>query len=146
MATRYPRAPLPAKRAKMPLLVSQTELLRAWGRDLYRMFGAMPYHVGSSLTTQTFRDVDVRTMLRDDLFDDLAARVHLTYLHTTVSLWGQQVTGLPIDFQIQRQSEANAEYGRRPRNPIGLSADALDHDDDRRVPDSPFFKPTKEVT
>jgi hypothetical protein len=33
-------------------------------------------------------------------------------------------TGLPIDFQIQRISEANAKHGHRPRNPLGMGGAA----------------------
>ena len=31
-------------------------------------------------------------------------------LNRALSVWGQQETGLPIDFQVQRQTEANAEF------------------------------------
>ena len=37
----------------------------------------------------------------------------------TMSLWGQQATGLPIDFQVQSMTDANSIDG--PRHPIGMS-------------------------
>jgi hypothetical protein len=127
---RFPREPLPKKPRRIGfLLVSQQDTLRMWGREVRRMFGAMPYHVGSSLKRPDFRDVDVRLLLDDAAFDELAERIHLGLLNHTVSLWGQQVTGLPIDFQVQRQTDANEDYPTRAghwRNPIGI--DARTHD------------------
>jgi hypothetical protein len=70
-----------------------------------------------------------RLLLDDAAFDELAERIHLGLLNHTVSLWGQQVTGLPIDFQVQRQTDANEDYPTRAghwRNPIGI--DARTHD------------------
>lgn len=78
----------------------------------------MPYLVGSSIQRPDYRDVDVRMMLDDDKVDALPCE--LRYFNLVVSLWGQQVTRLPIDFQIQRVSEANDEFGSRPRHALGI--------------------------
>lgn len=105
------------------LIVSEVELLRTWGREVRTMFDAMPYHVGSSLYKSDYRDVDVRLILDDDAVLDLGTRLNLPRLNLAVSLWGQKVTGLPIDFQIQPRTEAN-EYTPQTghyRNPIGMS-------------------------
>ena len=84
------------------------------------MFPAeVAYLVGSALTTAEHRDVDVRLMLDDDAYQALTGVVCLDDINLAVSLWGQQVTGLPIDFQIQRTAEWNdLPHGRR--HPLGL--------------------------
>lgn len=108
------------------LTVPDIVLLRSWGRDVYLMFGEMPYNVGSSLdsyldrTKPGYRDVDVRVMLDAERWAAFADPTFRRYLHLAVSLWGRQVTGLPIDFQVQLVTEANDEFGHRPRNPIAL--------------------------
>lgn len=86
-----------------------------------------PYLVGSTLKKPTHRDVDVRLILADDEYDGLfstrpqlwglLSRVIATYLRVR--------TGLPIDFQIQRQTEANAKYVAGSRNPLGGRGTAL---------------------
>lgn len=108
------------------LLVSDMVILRSWGQELRLMFDAMPYLVGSALQRPDYRDVDVRLMLSDDRYDALAATgVRLSRLNLAVSVWGQKVTGLPIDFQVQRVSDANDEFGG-PRDPIGIDARRLE--------------------
>lgn len=97
------------------LLQSEVALLGTWGRDVRRMFDAMPYLVGSCLTTKDHRDVDVRVMLDGD---DYSTPFWLG-VNLAVSLWGQKVTGLPIDFQVQQTAAANAEFDGR-RHPIGM--------------------------
>lgn len=81
-------------------------------------FGHVPYHVGSSLSSKTWRDVDVRLILPDDEFAALFGDVHrssetdpkLAAITLAFASLGQQMTGLPIDFQIQPQSWANEKY------------------------------------
>lgn len=94
------------------LLVSEQQRLIDWGVAVARLFPDEPtaYQVGSSLRTRDFRDVDVRQILADDEYDALAQVVDLERLRLSVSLWGQQATGLPIDWEMQRMSDANAEY------------------------------------
>lgn len=86
-------------------------------------FGHVPYHVGSSLDRKDWRDVDVRLILPDGEFEQQfgtpqSAQVNKRLAAVTLafSALGQQMTGLPIDFQIQPQSWANERY------PTGRSA------------------------
>lgn len=138
MTRRFPREPLPAKRTRATfLLVSEVKLLQTWGREVCRMFnGVMPYHVGSSLKRADYRDVDVRLLLADDRYDMLADLVNVDRLNLAVSLWGQKVTGLPIDFQVQPTTDANERYSSKNghwRSALGLSADALDESTTARL-------------
>lgn len=73
---------------------------------------ATPYLVGSSLTTRSWRDVDVRVMLDDDHYDALTALVVPSQIDLAVSVWGQKVTGLP----------PYIDHGDDPRDPRGLPA------------------------
>jgi len=100
------------------LLQSQWHLLQDWGQDIDDMFGDVPFQVGSSLLGKEYRDVDVRLILSDSRYDTLNTCLDIERLNDIVSMWGQQVTGLPIDFQVQRRTEANAEWGGRPRNAL----------------------------
>ncbi len=89
-------------------------LLDQWGRQLHEAFGATPYLVGSSEHgDRSYRDVDVRML--DPLklgHRPLARRT----LNVAVSLWGRQVTGLPIDFQGKTEFH---RYDDESRNPLG---------------------------
>lgn len=89
-----------------------------WAIHVRDMFGAMPYQVGSSLDRPDYRDVDVRLILPDADFAKLGKRVKVWRLNHVVSMWGCTSTGLLIDFQIQSMTEANGEYGGRPRNAL----------------------------
>lgn len=101
------------------LHVSEQRLLHDWGAALAAAFnGKQPYHVGSSLDSKDWRDVDVRIMLDDARYEQLASVVDVQRLGLALSLWGQRATGLPIDCQVQRTSEANAKY-KGARHPIG---------------------------
>lgn len=102
------------------LTQSGVRLLNDWGVNLRRMFGQYAYLVGSALTTADYRDVDVRLMLDDDDHFALASTIDLDDLNLCVSLWGQQVTGLPIDFQVQHAETANQDFDGR-RHPLGLT-------------------------
>ncbi len=93
--------------------------------------GELPYHVGSSLKQKRdWRDVDVRLILDDEEYARLglgdpehthqnAKWVALTLAFTAL---GRQMTGLPIDFQIQQRTYANKTYGTRdhPRSALGI--------------------------
>jgi hypothetical protein len=104
------------------LTQSGIRLLDDWGVALWRMFhGERAYLVGSALTTTGHRDVDVRVMLDDDSWAALDDLVDIDDLNLAVSLWGQQVTGLPIDFQVQHAEAANADFAGR-RHPLGVRA------------------------
>lgn len=83
---------------------------------------ANTYLVGTAQTGGEYRDVDVRTILEDDEFDRLFGypngRPLWELICQSVAFRLAQQTGLPIDYQIQRMTEANAKFDG-PRNPIG---------------------------
>lgn len=107
--------------------------LDQWGLMLSYAFGETAYQVGSSVYGKQWRDVDVRIVLEDANFDALFGGLHDGYKHhhgctdpfwsammTAFSLWGQQVTGLPIDFQIHRRSDVTQADWDRFRQPLGI--------------------------
>lgn len=81
-------------------------------------FGHVLYQVGSSLDRKDWRDVDVRLILPDDEFAERFGDIHrssetdpkLAAITLAFAALGSQMTGLPIDFQIQPQSHANKLY------------------------------------
>lgn len=99
-------------------------------RVLVDAFGYHIYLVGSALDRRDYRDVDVRAILPDEeyarLFPGLSGNPSLnamwSLLCSSISLWLAQRTGLPIDFQIQQQTEANAANAHRrgKRHPLGM--------------------------
>lgn len=109
---------LRARKRANYLHVTQHAALSHWCEWIARTFDHHPYLVGSVLYRQDWRDVDVRMILDDDEFDALPCDPMV--LNVAFSVWGQQVTGLPIDFQFQRRTEANAEFGGG-RHALGLS-------------------------
>jgi hypothetical protein len=87
-------------------------------------FGHPPYLVGTAgigEKGQTYRDVDVRLILHDDEFDELFGDSPKLWEAVCVGLtsWLVLQTGLPVDFQIQRMTEANENF-HGPRNPLGV--------------------------
>lgn len=95
------------------------------------------FHVGSSLRSLTagnpWRDVDVRCMLDDDEFDRIfpgawpnshgdPGSPRLALMNTTFSGWLTARTGLPVDFQFQRLTQANEKYGKpeHQRSALGI--------------------------
>lgn len=102
--------------------------LQQFGAYVWEAFDEVPYLVGSAARGKTWRDVDVRLILADD---EYAARlgelrrprclnVRWNALCLAFAALGRDVTGLPIDFQIDQQSEANERYGGENRIPLGL--------------------------
>lgn len=87
-------------------------------------FGHPPYHVGSSLHSKDWRDVDVRLILPDDEFEAMFGRVKnttnakLAAVTLAFAALGKEMTGLPVDFQIQPQSWANEQYGGQTRSAL----------------------------
>lgn len=87
-----------------------------------------PYLVGSCLHKRDFRDVDVRVILDDAHYDHLFPGTQ-GRAPQTQALWSlicsatseqlRRITGLPIDFQIQRMTQANEEYSG-PRHALGI--------------------------
>lgn len=92
------------------------------------------YLVGSCLERRDYRDVDVRLILEDAAYDRWfgpssgqheSGGVHdplWSLLCLAVSGWLKAQTGLPIDFQIQRQTQANAKHDGK-RNALGIFLD-----------------------
>lgn len=105
----------------------QCILLQQFGRHVYNAFGHVPYQVGSSLLQKDgWRDVDVRLLIPDEEYraagyGDPELYPHGTHENakwvSTVLAWssfGRQLTGLPIDFQVQPVKWANEhEPGNR---------------------------------
>jgi len=100
-------------------------------RALVDAFGSNFYLVGSCLTTRDYRDVDVRCILPDEEYDALfgkeilnaAHNARLCMLNVAISTWLVEHSRLPVDFQFQRRTEANAEYPRtagHDRNALGI--------------------------
>lgn len=103
-------------------------LLDCWGRQLYEAFDAMPYLVGSAERGERdWRDIDVRILLPDeaawlgeiDGLTDTIVSLRLRTVNLAISLWGRQVTGLPIDFQFQPDAEFHAHDGEL-RGALGI--------------------------
>ncbi len=85
-----------------------------------------PYLVGSCLTRPDFRDVDVRVILDDKRYDALFPGAPWPHDHAlrhlieaSVSEHYVRATGLRVDFQIQRGTQANARYPHK-RIPLGI--------------------------
>ena len=94
--------------------------LQKFGTIILEYFGHVPYHVGSSLTRKDWRDVDVRLILPDDEFTAMfgtnqssTCNPKLSAVTLAFAALGKEMTGLPIDFQIQPQSWANEHYPHR---------------------------------
>jgi hypothetical protein len=94
-------------------------LLQEFGEHVKRAFGHTCYHVGSSLMEKHgWRDVDVRLLLPDDEYaqmklGDPRYPQHNKRWVSLVRAWssfGESLTGLPIDFQIQQQTYANETF------------------------------------
>lgn len=95
------------------------------------------YQVGSSLERLDYRDVDVRFIMSDVAFDRLF-RVDpkdaeggsagwrnplWSLMCLSISVWLREQTALPIDFQIQRQTQANAAHPGKVRSALGIFLD-----------------------
>lgn len=105
--------------------------LDAFGREINDAFGHLPYLVGSATTSKTWRDVDVRLILPDDEFDALFPDLRpparsdpmWALMCAALSELARMRTGLPVDFQIQRQTDANKRYDIScARHALGLYA------------------------
>lgn len=87
------------------------------------------YLVGSVIKRADFRDIDVRLIFPDDEFDRLfgplsAPRYENACWNAHCIAWthfGQSITGLLIDFQIDRATEANEQYAQHERQALNES-------------------------
>jgi hypothetical protein len=99
--------------------------LGKFGTIVADYFGHTCYHVGSSLSSKTWRDVDVRLILPDDEFAERFGKLESAEVNRRLgavtlafAALGEKMTGLPIDFQIQTMSYANGKYGDQPRSAL----------------------------
>lgn len=108
-------------------------MLQQFGEHVYWAFGSIPYHVGSSLKQKDgWRDVDVRLILDDEEYAELELgdpkRPHdnrrWVALTLAWSAFGRQLTGLPVDFQIQQRTYANDTTKGEPRSALFDIAEA----------------------
>jgi hypothetical protein len=95
-------------------------LLHEFGSQVWAAFGDCPYLVGSALKNKQWRDVDVRLILPDDEYERMGLG-NPKYPHhnekwvslvLAYSALGKAMTGLPIDFQIQQQTDANQQFSQ----------------------------------
>lgn len=108
-----------AEKRKCGLSTLDLHLLELACQPVWKAFGAT-YLVGTAQTGGEHRDVDVRTILSDEDFDRIFGdgEAFWSLVCSSVALRLREQTGLPIDYQIQRQTEANEKY-QGQRNPIG---------------------------
>jgi hypothetical protein len=120
-------APKPRNTARFGVGMPAGIHLDSYGRDIADAYGHIPYMVGTAARFKQWRDVDVRLILPDAEFDamfpDYAEFNQLdprwALLCAAISELGRMRTGLPIDFQFQRMTDANARYDG-PRHPLGV--------------------------
>lgn len=102
--------------------------LEWFGREVYDAFGSHAYLVGTAARSKTWRDVDVRVILDDEDFERQIGKLtrpnclnlRWNALCLAFAARGREVTGLPIDFQIQQRSDANEQYRGEVRHALGL--------------------------
>lgn len=105
--------------------------LDEFANHVWATFGERPYMVGSATRKITYRDVDVRIILPDKAwshwFPNMAPMSTEACWHgdpkwralvLAFSELGRQMTGLPIDFQVQPATYAGRMYPG-PRYPLG---------------------------
>lgn len=103
-------------------------------KPIAEAFGQVPYLVGSSVRRDgdSPRDIDVRLILFDKKYKKLHKVLGpegIYFLGLAIGEYLASRTNLPIDFQIQEMTAANAQHGGGVRNPLGtrpLSAYAGD--------------------
>lgn len=104
-------------------------ILHEFGSQVWSAFGSPPYLVGSALKLKTgWRDVDVRMLLDDEVYESMGlgdpddTHTNLKWISFTLaySALGKQMTGLPIDFQLQQRTWANIKFTGQPRSALGL--------------------------
>jgi len=106
-------------------------------KPIVNAFGRHLYLVGTSAALERikYRDVDIRLILSDNDYDALnaaASKEAIILLGFTIGEYLASRTSLPIDFQIQRQSEANKKHGGKIRNPIGVR-NLLEYEGDAEI-------------
>lgn len=104
------------------LSTAEFKLLNDACIPLTEAFGGPPYLVGSVMLSADYRDVDVRLILADEDFDRwFDGKVMLwSLVCLTIGQHLRSLTSLPIDFQIQRMTEANEKFPDGTRDPLGM--------------------------
>lgn len=94
-----------------------------------RAFGSNVYLVGSAIVCRDFRDVDVRCILDDAEFDGLFGKAasapynaRLSLMNSAISHLLARASGLPVDFQFQRRTQADEKFDGE-RHPLGFFID-----------------------
>lgn len=119
------------------LLHSDQQLLKDFAPLVCDLFNdEMVYQVGTSVSSDSYRDVDLRVMLTAKDFKTLQTLVDIDRLNMVVSLWGQKVTGLPIDFQVQDVEWANKKHNG-VRSAVGIGGVAKGDGYDPNKPNKP---------
>src|SRR5574337_1950301 len=97
-----------SKKRNTYLLLSDFERLEDWCQMVRVIFDSTPYLVGSATERADYRDVDIRVVLDARAFRRLSrGRLDtIRYINRAISTWGQRETGLPIDFQVQCDTDA----------------------------------------
>lgn len=114
--------------------------LDQFGRECFEAFGSTAYLVGSATRTTEWRDVDVRVILPDEDFEAQVGaltrpkclNVRWNALCLAFSARGREVTGLPIDFQIDQQTDAGERHDGI-RHALGITLLLADDDPARKA-------------
>lgn len=115
----------------MPVGMPQEIYLNMFGKVVFDAFGEWPYLVGSALAQKRdWRDVDVRLILDDVRYAEVIGTFEQPPLLNprwrafclAFSALGRSMTGLPIDFQIDQQSDANTRFNG-PRSALIMCGD-----------------------
>ncbi|MCA1592763.1 MAG: hypothetical protein LC754_08965 [Acidobacteria bacterium] len=117
-------------RVNMSVGMPEELFLHEFGSQLWHAFGEPAYHVGSSMKGKQWRDVDVRMILDDEEWEradfgnpeSCHTNGKWVALCLAFSALGKQMTGLPIDFQIQQMSNANEKFKGCGRSALGIVA------------------------
>lgn len=92
-------------------------------KPIWETYDGDLYLVGTANERGEYRDVDVRLILADKKYDRLRKAIGLDGIALMGLTTGQYIaslTGMPVDFQVQRRTEANDKHPNKSRNPIGL--------------------------
>jgi hypothetical protein len=108
----------------------QAMLLEEFGSQIWSAFGQPAYLVGSATRSKNWRDVDIRLIMDDKEYEamgfgkpeEMSRNGKWVAYCLAFSVLGKQMTGLPIDFQIQQRSYANKHFNlsKHPRHALGL--------------------------
>lgn len=93
-------------------------------KPLVEVFGPNVYLVGSVQERKAGvrSDVDIRLILSDKKYDRLMfdqPAGFATLLDFSIGAYLREMSSLPVDFQIQRRTQANERHAGKQRNPLG---------------------------